>query len=267
MEIVPLFPFIYHEHGPVAVQGIYPAYPWNVSEAEDFFTWAEARTVLWGGLIVSFPIASDPVPSDNRVRFLRSLVAARTKFAHDFLAYGRMQHPPAICCGTIDIDHGLAEGGWLRKIRYARPSTDLQAFRLPSEKTNRNQDNPEALTVERWAKSMLAVPATPAQNRTLKVPSIMCQAYTLGDNRLGILLVNLRSDAEELVRLPVDPVSYGLPTGTYELRQAGVAGQHSLGVYPRLREIELNLLPRAVVLVDAKVSSNNQAAASASLSK
>ena len=27
MEIVPLFPFVYHEHGPVAIQGIYPVAP------------------------------------------------------------------------------------------------------------------------------------------------------------------------------------------------------------------------------------------------
>ena len=121
MEIVPLFPFVYHQYGPVAVQGIYPVYPWGVPQGEDFFTWAEARAVLWGGLIVSFPVMSSPAPSDQRVQFLRGLVAARTTFARDFLAYGRMQRPPAIHCGTLDIDHGLAEGGWLRKIRYATP--------------------------------------------------------------------------------------------------------------------------------------------------
>jgi hypothetical protein len=251
MEIVPLFPFVYHEHGPVAVQGIYPVYPWGVPAAEDFFTWAEARTVLWGGLIVSFPVASKPVPSDDRVRFLRSLVRARTTFARDFLAYGRMQPPPAIRCGTIEIDHGLAEDGWLRKIRYAEPSSVLSAFGLSPKKPARHQDGAGELSVEEWVKGMLAIPATPARNRTLKVPSIMCQAYTLKDKRLGILLVNLRSHAEELVRLPVDPIAYGLPAGSYQLRQAGVAEQRSLGQFPRVREIELKLAPRAVVLVEA----------------
>ena len=201
MEIVPLFPFVYHEYGPVAVQGIYPVYPWGVSEGEDFFTWAEARTVLWGGLIVSFPVAASPAPSDNRVRFLRSLVAARTTFARDFLAYGRMQRPPAIRCGTIDIDHGLAEGGWLRKIRFAQAQFRSFGVRVVSARNRtRDQDRPGELSVEQWVKSMLAVPATPARNRTLRVPSIMCQAYTLGDDRLGILLVNLRSDSEESVQ-------------------------------------------------------------------
>ena len=46
--------------------------------------------------------------------------------------------------------------------------------------------------------------------------SIACQAYTLGDDRLGILLVNLRSDLDETVHLPVDPAAYG-NLGTDEL--------------------------------------------------
>jgi hypothetical protein len=251
MEIVPLFPFVYHEHGPVAVQGIYPAYPWNISAAEDFFTWAEARAVLWGGLIVCFPEAADAVPSDSRVHFLRSLVAARTNFARPYLAYGRMQRPPDFHCGTIEIDHGLAEGGWLRKIRFDKPAADLPGFRLPLEKTDRDQDHAGELSVEQWVKGMLAVSATPTHSRTLKVSSILCQAYTLGDDRLGILLVNLRPDLNELVHLPVDPVSYGLQKGAYAFSQTGDAELRSLGVESRRRVIEVVLPPRAVVLVEA----------------
>ena len=163
MEIVPLLPFVYHEHGPVAVQGIYPVYPWDVPQGEDFFTWAEARTVLWGGLIVSFPVTAGHAPSDNRSRFLRSLVAARTNFARDYLAYGRMQPPPAIRCGTINIDHGLAEGGWLRRIRFAKPNSVLSAFGLSAENPSRGQDGTGELSVQQWIKSMLAFPPLPAQ--------------------------------------------------------------------------------------------------------
>ena len=254
MEIVPLFPFVYHEYGPIAVQGIYSVYPWNAPAGDDFFTWAEARTALWGGLIVSFPVAASPAPSDSRVRFLRSLVAARTAFARDFLAYGRMQPPPEIRCGTIDIDHGLAKDGWLREIRFAKRKPDLSALGWPAKEPARNQDRSGELSVEQWAAAMLAIPATPAHNRTLKVPAVICQAYTLGDDRLGILLINLRSNSQESVRLPVDPVSYGLPAGSYVLRQAGIAGQQSLGVFHDSFEIELKLAPRTVILVESMKS-------------
>jgi hypothetical protein len=252
MEIVPLFPFIYHEHGPVAVQGIYPVYPWTIPDGENYFTWTEARTVLWGGLIVSFPVAKDAAPSEDRTRFLQSLVAARTNFARDYLAYGRMQRSPKFQCGTLEIDHGLAEGGWLRKVRFSQPVSELPGLRLPPEKPAQDQDRAKELSVEQWVKGMLAIPAAPARNRTIQVPSVMAQAYTLGDDRLGILLVNLRSDAEELVRVPVDPESFGISKGTYSLRQIGVAEQRSLGEFPRMHEIEIKLPPRAVVLVEAK---------------
>ncbi len=164
MEIVPLFPFVYHEYGPVAVQGIYAVNPWNLPAAEDFFTWAEARAVLWGGLIVSFPTTKDAAPSESRIRYLRSLAAARMNFARDYLAYGRMHRPPEIDCGTIEIDHGLAEGGWLRKIRFDQPRTVLPGLLETPEKPAGNQDRPGELSVEQWVKEMLAAPATPAQH-------------------------------------------------------------------------------------------------------
>jgi hypothetical protein len=251
MEIVPLFPFVYHEYGPVAMQGIYAVPPWGLSEAEDYFAWAEARTVLWGGLIVSFPAVDRPAPSDARVRFLRSLVAARTDFARDFLAYGRMQRPPAIHCGSIDIDHGLAEGGWLRTIRF--PRSNLKPPALPSSagQPGQDKDRSKDLSVEQWAQGMLALPAKPAQSRTLRTPAVLCQAYTLGNDRLGILLLNLRADKEESVRLPVDPTAYGLPAATYELRQAGVADKRRSGEFKDRHEIDLTLPPRVVVVVEA----------------
>jgi hypothetical protein len=68
MEILPLFPFVYHEHGPVAVQGIDPVEPWGIAEAADSFTWAEARVVLWSGLIVTSPAPSASVQSPARAR-------------------------------------------------------------------------------------------------------------------------------------------------------------------------------------------------------
>lgn len=90
-----------------------------------------------------------------------------------------------------------------------------------------------------------------AKNPTIRVPSALCQAYTLGDDRLGILLINLRRESQESVRLPVDPISYGLPAGTYELRQASAADRQRLGVFRDRREIKLGLPPREVLLLEA----------------
>ena len=239
----------------MAVEGVHPTYPWGLTEADDFFTWAEARTVLWGGLMTAFPRLSDSTLSEGRVRFLRSLVAARTDFARDFLAYGRMQRPPAVECGTIEIDHGLADGGWLRKIRFSQPPPDLEdVVPLPDAPPDDRQASDD-LSVEEWARGLLAIPAVAAKNPTIRVPSVLCEAYTLGDDRLGVLLVNLRRESEGAVRLPVDPISCGLPAGTYELRQATAAGQQRLGVFRDRREIELGLPPREVLLLEATCAS------------
>jgi hypothetical protein len=251
MEIVPLFPFIYQEYGPLAVQGIYCLYPWGLSEAEDYFTWAEARTILWGGLIVSFPLARGPEPSQSRVRFVRNLVGARTSIARDYLAYGRMQRPPVLQCRSMDIDHGLAEGGWLRKIRYGSTKGEPGFIPSPPTKPGKDQDRAKELSVEKWAQGLLAIPARPARQRTLRVPSVLCQAFTLGKDRLGILLVNLHANLEERVRLPIDPTSHELPAGTYELRRVGIAGQHRLGAISSPQGVELDLPPRETVLIEA----------------
>jgi len=251
MEIVPLFPFIYHEYGPVAVQGVHPVYPWGLSGADDFFVWAEARAYLWGGLMTTFPLASSSAMSKERVRFLRGLVAARTGFARDFLAYGRMERPPVIPCGTIEIDHGLAEGGWLRDLRFSKGSRAIESILpLPVQPAGRKTPSKE-LSVEEWVKGLLAIGATPARNRTIRVPAVMCQAYTLGKDRLGILLIQIGRGAQNLKGLTVDPVSCGLPGGRYELRRVSAASESILGQFRDRIQIQVALPSREVILLTA----------------
>ncbi len=257
MEIVPLFPFVYHQYGPVAVQGIHPVSPWNVPEADDCFTWAEARSVLWGGLLATTRVVPDGNVSAERVRFLRSLAAARTDFANEYLAYGRMQRSPVVECAPIVLDHGLAEGGWLRKLRFEPPGPDPQTSIVEYEKPAGEQKPSEELSIEHWLEGILAIPATPAKTATIQVPSVVSQAYTLGDDRLGILLVNLQSGSEQTVQLTVDPVSCGLPTGTYQLRQVTMDAQKDLDTFDDRHEIRVALPPREVVLLWAQVYHGN----------
>ncbi|MBN1417671.1 MAG: hypothetical protein JXP34_02785 [Planctomycetes bacterium] len=252
MEIVPLFPFVYHEYGPVAVQGVHPAYPWGDADAEGFYTWAEARAFLWGGVIATFAVRADSVLSERRVRFIRSLVAARTGFARDFLAYGRMQRPPAVDCGTIEIDHGLAEGGWLRKARFSEDARNQEWIAPPPEEGEDGAARAKELSVEEWVKDMLVLDATPAKTPAIRVPSVLSQAYTREDDRLGILLVNLRADAEETVRLIIDPVSCGLPAGHYELVRVTMDGPVPQGTFRDRRELATTLPPREVILLKAR---------------
>ncbi len=255
MEIVPLFPFIYHEYGPVAVQGVHPVYPWGLSEADDFFMWAEARAFLWGGLITTFPLASNSAITDERARFLRRLVAARTGFARDVLAYGRMQRPPIFSCSTIEIDHGLADGGWLRKLRFSNTDRALQSVmpipEKPADKPADTTTSSNDLSVQEWVRGLLAIGATPAKNPTIRIPAVMCQAYTLGNDRLGILLINLRRSVRETVSLTVDPGSCGLPGGRYELRRTGAGDQHRLALFQDRHTIEVALPSRDVILLSA----------------
>lgn len=252
MEIVPLFEFVYHEYGPVAIQGVYPVYPWNVPEADDFFTWAEARAVLWGGLLVTFPVASKPAPSEARTRFIRSLVAARTGFAREFLAYGRMVRPPLIECGTLSINHGLAKDGWFRRIRFPQTRLDPQAAAPAASQPSDEHHSSKGLSVEAWATDLLSSPIAVTNEPVMQVPAVMCQAYTLRDEQLGILLVNLRRDQDEAVRVPLNIVSCNVKPGTYELRQMTAAGAQNLGVFQDHRHIEVRLPPRDVVLLAAQ---------------
>lgn len=250
MEIVPLWPFVYHEHGPLAMQGIYPVSPWSTPAGEDYLTWAEARAYFWGGLMTVVPVPADATISPERTAFLRSLVAARTGFARDFLAYGRMQQPPEIQCSTIDIDHGLAEDGWVRKVRFSGKKPSLKRLlELPDMPADEKDDSGE-LSVEKWIEGMLAIPAAVAKNRTFTVPVVMCQAYTL-DNRLGLLLVNLRAEGNESIEVSVDPVSHGLPKGTYRLQRTTAEQEQSLGTFESRGTIRLELAPREVVLLTA----------------
>ncbi len=213
MEAVPLFAYVYHEHGPLAVQGVYSASPWSDPAGDDINTWAEARSYLWGGVIAAMPVPSDGVVAPDRQRFLRSLAAARTGFAKEYLAYGRMVAPPPFKCSAINLDHGLAEGGWLRKLRFRDVKTAAAALDLrdvsdaPAIEQSTEARKKTDLSVEQWIKLMLAAGATPAATQSLTVPSVLCTSFSLAENRLGLIFVNLRRGASVSLRVPVDPVA------------------------------------------------------------
>ena len=117
-EKIPLFNYVYHEYGPIGMDGFA-----KISEKfGDIFYWIAARVALWGDLLeLNYEFSSlemfpgmtgssgylkyhyqwmnDPNPLEadpKKLEFLREIANARTGFAKDYLAYGKMTRPPKI---------------------------------------------------------------------------------------------------------------------------------------------------------------------------
>jgi len=256
MQTVPLFAFIYHDYSPLSMQGVHSADPWNSPpESEGINTWAEARAYLWGGVMTIAPLDPNLQVSPARERFLRSLAAARTKFAKDYLVYGRMQQPPNFQCETITLDHGLAIGGWLRKLRFESKETAAKAIGLPIEE---KKDNPSDaknsssadLTVEHWVKEMLELGATPATTKTVDVPSIVCNTYSTTDHRVGVLFVNLHATDSTRLDVPLDRLVTHLTHKNVRLIRHTIDGATDLEYHAGMSSVAIDLPPREVVLLE-----------------
>jgi hypothetical protein len=131
-EKVPLFAFVYHEYGPVRMDG------WAKLSREqgDLFYWIGARVLAWGGLFelnyefspleahegelealdehyASLPDRRHEVDPD-KAAFVGELARARVGFAKRYLAYGTMLPPLAIESPAIDLDwaHYNCSEGW-----------------------------------------------------------------------------------------------------------------------------------------------------------
>ena len=113
-ELIPMFSFLYHEYGPVRLDG------WGklVEEAGDLFYWLAARIYAWGGLYeinaefspseVIDGVENDPdehyadiVPRGyayvpERAEYIGRWAQLRLGDGRDFLVYGRMLRPPEI---------------------------------------------------------------------------------------------------------------------------------------------------------------------------
>lgn len=122
VEKVPLHAYVYHEYGPVRMDG------WAKLSREqgDLFYWIAARVLAWGGLFelnyefspletldgVAEPLDEHYCPLPDRrfeidpekAAFVRELAAARVGPANPYLAYGSMLPPLEIECPTVELD-------------------------------------------------------------------------------------------------------------------------------------------------------------------
>jgi hypothetical protein len=255
METVPLFAFVYHEYGPLAVQGVHSADFWNSPESEAINTWAESRAYLWGGIMTTPLPPVDFKPSAQRLRFLRSLTAARTNFAKEYLAYGRMERPPSLRETKIELDHGLADGGWLRKLRFTDVKTAAKAVGIASAEDDVEREKTDGtelpkLAVEQWVKDMLAIGATPAKTTHISVPSVQSGAFTTSDGRLGILVVNLDGEKPTTIEIPANYIKQHVREKVVQLRRTTVDASAVREFVLDNKSVSLDLPPREVMLLE-----------------
>ncbi len=129
VEKIPLFAFVYHEYGPVRMDG------WAklAAEAGDVFYWVAARVTLWGGLFeLNYEFSGletlnhqkdDPaehyypfeslnyVIDPDKAAFVGTVARARSGWAKTYLAYGSMLRPPEFSVPKIDLDYHLYNCG------------------------------------------------------------------------------------------------------------------------------------------------------------
>ena len=122
-EKIPLFAFLYHEYGPVRLDG------WGRLDHEqgELFYWIAARVYAWGGIYeVNCEFSSLDVVRGNKdditqsfspfardryyevdtekADFLAQMAMARTGYANKYLAYGEMIRPLAIDVPEVNMD-------------------------------------------------------------------------------------------------------------------------------------------------------------------
>jgi len=225
-EKIPMFEYVYHEYGPVRMDG------WaKVShEIGDIFYWIAGRVSLWGCL---FELNYEFSPLEvidgqhenvkehyyrikdrryevdpEKVEFIREIAAARTGFAKDYLAYGTMVKP----------------------LQIKSPKIELDWFSYNTFTTDEYYED----------RGMLAV------------SSIVHQAWRFKDN-LGFMFVNLQKE-DQKAKIEIDPSDYGLKGVTFKVRVITRGGERSLGSFgtERALRVDLDLPSRKIVLLELR---------------
>jgi hypothetical protein len=182
-EKVPLFTYIYHEYGPMRMDG------WSKLSVEvgDLFYWVASRVTLWGGLF-EINCEFSPLetlngqndPSDEhyyqfenrdfgvdpaKANFVTEVAAARTGFAKDYLVYGTMLRPLALDVPTLSLDYFL--------------------YNAPKDSKSYNDHGTKA------------------------VSQVIHAAWRGPNGKVGLLFVNLHRSDSFCLPLSLDAISYG----------------------------------------------------------
>lgn len=223
-EKIPLFTYVYHEYGPVRMDG------WGKlsHEVGELFYWVASRVALWGGLFeLNYEFSdlealegSDDDLSQHyadierrayevdpaKVDFVREIARARTGFAHPWLVYGTMLRPLDIEVPTTELDYHLYNLG------QGLPHYD--------------------------------------QKGTMCVDSVVHAAWRAPDGRTAFIFVNLLADKTQGILATIDPSQYGLESlenhTITEITSEGRRAASRIGP----GSLEIVLQPRRVTLIE-----------------
>jgi len=223
-EKIPLFAFVYHEYGPVRLDG------WAKLSREvgDLWYWVAARIALWGGLFElnyefsalealngktddpdEHYFAFEPTAYEidpTKTAFVAEIANARTGFARPYLVYGTMQRPLTFDAPAINLDYFLYNSAT-------------------------NQPNNE--------------------RGTKTVPSIIHSAWRSPEGNVAFLFVNLQADTHQPITLTIDPTTYGIPSDDqYQLTQITHAATEQLRATTNLTSVTLALGPRQITMLE-----------------
>ncbi len=246
---VPLFTFVYHEYGPVRLDG-------NLKLARrlgELFYWAAGRVFAWGGIPLvdmSLSAAATPVPacipgglcppwkvyyetffppfqvyddtpyglSEERALFLGRLGRMRTGPAKPFLVFGRMRRTPPHRDkpSLVRMDYSLYNT-FKRNTRYALDGKDL---------------GPEF-----------------AERGKVTVPALLLSAWTGPKGRLGVILLDLSKDPAAS-ELEIDPAFYLGSPGPWKWRLLDLEGTRASGTLNGKTRLKLLIPPRDPCLLE-----------------
>jgi hypothetical protein len=241
-EKVRLFAYLYHDLGPVALDGNLKA----ASPYGEIYWWIAARVIAWGGLpelnyelsaLEKFPGMNDfftwyetykatyHVIDDSpytavaeRGAFLSRLGRARVGFARRYLAYGRMTRAPRVLSGPAAV------------------SVDWRLYNTFQRATDTSSG------VERGDEFL--------ETGTFSVDRIVRSGWNDESRSLGLFFVNVRS-TPAVVTVEVDPDRHGLPFLNYALARVEETGRQELVVFSGVRSLDLSLPSRLPVLLEA----------------
>jgi hypothetical protein len=227
VEKIPLFAYVYHEYGPVRMDG------WGKLSREigDLFYWVAGRVALWGGLfelnyefsdLEAFPDLVDD-PSEHyaeiearayevdpaKVDFVREISRARVGIARPWFVYGTM----------------------VRSLEFTVPKIELEYHLYNLHGHHPNIDEKGIMTVD----------------------SVIHAAWRSPDGRLGFAFVNLDGDSPQNLSLAIDPERYGIPgERQIMLSQLSMDEREDLFTGAGRVAIDVTLPPRKLTLIEMR---------------
>lgn len=226
VEKIPLFAYVYHEYGPVRMDG------WAklAAEAGDLFYWVASRVLLWGGLFeLNYEFSAlealdgrqdDPgqhyypfeplayAIDPQKAAFVGEVARARAGWANDYLAFGVMLRPPRLDVEPVVMDYYLYNAG--------------QGFKSYGDRDK------------------------------VTVPGVVCAAWRYRRERAAVFFANLHT-SEQSLTVEIDPAAYGLDhQGRFAVWRVDANGAAPAGVLDGPGKITISLPPRKIAALECR---------------